>query len=273
MNPKLQKRVQRYGWDKAASYYEKYWAEQLKPSQDRLLEMADLRPGEEVLDVACGTGLVTFRAAERLLPGGRIVGTDISEEMVVAARESAAVNCVSNASFERMDAEEENTSVQKFDAVLCSLGLMYFPDPVNALRQMRIALKKGGRAVVSVWGQRDRCGWSEIFPIVDSRVKSEVCPLFFRLGTKDLLARNLVEAGFESVEQTRIETTLSYADAEAACGAAFSGGPVALAYSRFDEPTKTEAHTEYLDSIEKFRIGKRYEIPGEFVIAAGFKLS
>jgi len=271
MNPKLQRRVQRYGWDKAASFYEQYWSAQLRPAQDKLLEMADLKPGEDVLDVACGTGLVTFRAARKLLPGGTILGTDISEEMVNSARHLAAVQAISNASFERMDAEDEKPFDRQFDAALCSLGLMYFPDPVNSLGQMKNALKAGGRAAAAVWGQRDRCGWAEIFPIVDSRVKSEVCPLFFRLGTQDLLARNLTEAGFESVRLERISTTLHYMSAEDACGAAFEGGPVALAYSRFDEKTKTEARAEYLESIEGFRIDERYEIPGEFVIAVGFK--
>jgi ubiquinone/menaquinone biosynthesis C-methylase UbiE len=64
MDARLQRRVQRYGWDRAADYYENYWREQLAPAQNRMLELADLRAGEKVLDVACGTGLVTFEAAE-----------------------------------------------------------------------------------------------------------------------------------------------------------------------------------------------------------------
>jgi hypothetical protein len=64
----------------------------------------------------------------------------------------------------------------------------------------------------------------------------------------------------------RITTTLEYASAADACGAAFAGGPVALAYSRFDERTRDAAHEEYLESIAAYRRGDRYAIPGEFVL-------
>jgi hypothetical protein len=64
---------------------------------------------------------------------------------------------------------------------------------------------------------------------------------------------------------------LRYSTADDACGAAFAGGPVALAYSRFDDETRREAHAEYLASIEAYRRGERYEIPGEFVVAKGRK--
>jgi len=86
MDTRLQKRVQRYGWDKAAAHYERSWQAQLQPAQTALLAMADLRPGERVLDVACGTGLVTFRAAKAVAPAGEVLGTDISEDMIATAR-------------------------------------------------------------------------------------------------------------------------------------------------------------------------------------------
>jgi ubiquinone/menaquinone biosynthesis C-methylase UbiE len=89
MDPSLQRRVQRYGWDKASAYYEASWQNQLKPAQDLLLEMADLQPGECVLDTACGTGLVSFRALQKLGGNGRVTGTDISEKMVALANSIA----------------------------------------------------------------------------------------------------------------------------------------------------------------------------------------
>jgi ubiquinone/menaquinone biosynthesis C-methylase UbiE len=90
MDAKLQRRVQRYGWDKAAESYERFWQAQLTPAQYRLIEMAALQPGEHVIDIACGTGLVTFRAADLVGPSGAVLATDISEVMAAAVREDAA---------------------------------------------------------------------------------------------------------------------------------------------------------------------------------------
>jgi ubiquinone/menaquinone biosynthesis C-methylase UbiE len=169
----------------------------------------------------------------------------------------------------RSEAEVMQFADDSFDAVLCSLGLMYVTDPVASLREMLRMLRPGGRAVVSVWGERAHCGWSEVFPIVDSRVRSEVCPLFFQLGTGETLSTTMQLSGFSNVTVQRIATTLRYATADAACGAAFEGGPVALAYSRFDERTRQEACEEYRGSIEPYRRNDAYEIPGEFVVARG----
>jgi hypothetical protein len=107
---------------------------------------------------------------------------------------------------------------------------------------------------------------------VDLRVKTEVCPLFFQLGTGDSLQRTFARAGFENIKMDRINAILHYDSSDGALAAAFAGGPVALAYSRFDATTRGEAHAEYLESISSFRHANgRYEIPGEFVAVSGKK--
>ncbi len=271
MDARLQKRVQRYGWDKAACHYERSWQDQLEPAQTTLLEMACLTPGQRVLDVACGTGLVTLRAAALVGPNGTVIGTDLSEEMVLTARDIARTRTIANVTFERMDAEEIRFDADAFDVALCALGLMYAPDPEKAVVELHRVVRPGGRAICAVWCQRSKCGWAEIFPIVDARVHSEVCPMFFRLGTGDALERAFASAGFGAIISRRLETRLDYASAEEACEAAFVGGPVALAYSRFSQSMKAEAHKEYLDSLSPYRQGQGYSVPGEFVVAAGTK--
>jgi ubiquinone/menaquinone biosynthesis C-methylase UbiE len=256
MDARLQRRIQRYGWDKAAPFYERYWQAQLAPARARLFELAELRSGQRVLDVACGTGLVTFPAARAVGRSGAVVATDISDAMVGHVRAEAAALDLAQVSASRTDAENLQFPDRSFDVVLCALGLMYVPDVQVALREMRRVLCPGGLAVAAVWGARNRCGWAEIFPIVDARVQSEVCPMFFQLGT-----------GVVEVRADRIATELRYDSAEAATGAAFAGGPVALAYSRFDDETRRNAESEYLASIAAYRTAQGYAIPGEFVVA------
>ena len=269
MDPRLQRRVQRYGWDKAAPLYEAYWQRQLAPAQQRLLELAELAPGERVLDVACGTGLVTFPAAERVGASGSVIATDLSDAMVSRVRQAAEQRGLAHVSARRMDAEALDLPAASVDAVLCALGLMYVPDPGVALAEFHRVLRPGGRMVAAVWGARKHCGWAEIFPIVDRRVQSEVCPMFFQLGTGEALGALAEAAGFADVTTDRLSTTLEYADDAAAVGAAFAGGPVALAYSRFDAATRASAHAEYLASIAPFRHAGGYRIPGEFSVVRG----
>lgn len=271
-NPDFQRRVQRYGWSKAASYYDPSWQRQLAPAQERLLEKAQLQAGEDVLDVACGTGLVTLPAADAVAPDGTVLATDLSEGMLEFSREAAANSNVDNVSFERMDAESLDLPGGSFDVTLCSLGLMYVPNPERALQEMHRVLVPAGRAAAVVWGRRDRCGWAEIFPIMDRRVQSEVCPLFFQLGTGEALGDAFRGAGFTNVTTERFSVTLPYNTPEEACTAAFWGGAVALAWRKFDEEKREGARAEYLDSIEPYRNGDgSYAIPGEFVVARGVR--
>ena len=221
--------------------------------------------------MACGTGLVTFPAADAVGDTGVVMATDLSDVMVARVAEEAARRGLPQVSSRRMDAEHLEFGDASFDLALCSLGLMYAPDPVKALAEMCRVLTPGGRVAVSSWGSRNRCGWAEIFPIVERRVASDVCPLFFQLGSADNLRQALERAGFGDVEVVRLSSPLVYESSADACGAAFAGGPVALAYSRFNRTTRAEAEAEYLASIEPWRAGEVYRIPGEFVIARAFR--
>jgi ubiquinone/menaquinone biosynthesis C-methylase UbiE len=269
MDARLQRRVQRYGWDLASTDYDPLWQEQLAPARTGTLDLASLAPGEHVLDLACGTGLVTLAAADSVGTNGKVVGTDLSGQMVEVARQRADTRQLPNVTFARMDAETLDLPDATFDAVLCSLGLMYVPDPARAIREWLRVVKPGGRVVIAVWGKRVNCGWSPVFPIVDAEVETEVCPLFFSLGEPDALASLCRDSGFENVHQERIATILKYRDADEACDAVFVGGPVALAWSRFDPDVRARVRARYKHAIEPWRRRQGYRIPGEFVIVAG----
>ncbi|MDA7087461.1 class I SAM-dependent methyltransferase [Pseudomonas sp. SA3-5] len=269
MDSKLQLRIQRYGWDAAASVYEIEWQQHLAPAQLALLAASDLLPGMAVIETAAGTGLITFPAADIVGPGGSVLATDISGEMVKSGNAAAEKSGLSNVTFQRMNAEALDCEDDSFDRALCALGLMYMPDPRAALNEMKRVLRPGGLASVAVWGERRNCGWAEIFPIVDSHVHSEVCPLFFGLGSAGALVSDLEAAGFTNVQERRIQSVLSFDNSKRVISAIIDGGAVALAAKRFDHATRQAVDEAFLKSVEKYRHGEGYEIPGEFVIASG----
>ena len=268
MDARVQRRVQRYGWDLAAEAYARHWHGPLAGVQGELLALAAPAPGEAVLDVACGTGVVSVAAARAVGPAGRVLGVDLADAMVRASRQRAQGLDLGHAAFERMDAEQLQLPDAGFDLALCALGLMYVPDPDAALRELQRVLRPGGRAVLAVWGERARCGWAPLFGIVDAEVRSEVCPLFFGLGQGDALARRCASAGLPVTLQRRRSDSLDYVDGAEACAAAFAGGPVAMAWSRFDATVRERVQFRYIDAIAPWRDGEGYRVPAEYLIVA-----
>ena len=107
-----------------------------------LLRAAQLGPGQRVLDVATGTGVAAEAALTVVGADGSIVAADLSPEMVEKARQR--LGKASNAAVTVEDGQALSLPDQSFDAVLCSLGLMFFPDPLRGLREFRRVLRPGG---------------------------------------------------------------------------------------------------------------------------------
>ncbi|HET9200194.1 MAG TPA: methyltransferase domain-containing protein [Dehalococcoidia bacterium] len=270
MKASLQRRIQRYGWDKAVDDYSRYWVPLLEWCSERCVELVDPQPGQQVLDIAAGPGTAALKIAELVKPEGRVVASDISEEMAAEAMRRAKEVDLDNVEARRAAAEELPFADNSFDAITCVLGLMY-AETQPAVAEIHRVLRPGGGVAVCVWGRRDRCGWSPIFPIVDARVTSEVCPMFFLLGAEGALSYAFANAGFEVLAEERVETTLEFESPEHAWGAVLPGGPAALAYDRFTPEVQAEVRAEYIASIDEYHQGDRYLLPGEFVFLSARK--
>jgi ubiquinone/menaquinone biosynthesis C-methylase UbiE len=127
------------------------------PFVRQMIELASVSTGERLLDVGTGTGIVAIEAAKAIGPTGRVVGVDLSENMLAAARAKAEHLGLSRISgFHRMDAERLELPDGSFDTVLCLFALLHFPDPVRALLEMRRVMKPGGRLVLAVGSRPPR---------------------------------------------------------------------------------------------------------------------
>jgi len=135
----------------AAAFYERYVSLIMAPWVRCLVDVATLQPGERVLDIACGTGFVARLAAQSVGANGRVVGIDLNPSMIDAARAAAERDTAATIDWRIGDAADLPFENGGFDVVLCQQGLQFFPDRVQALREMRRVLRLGGRLALTVW--------------------------------------------------------------------------------------------------------------------------
>ncbi|MFC7540758.1 class I SAM-dependent methyltransferase [Siccirubricoccus deserti] len=149
-----------------------------------LLRVARLAPGMRVLDTATGTGIAAEAAAEAIGPSGHVIATDISSAMVERAR--ARLGSLPNVSFAVEDGQRLTLPDRSVDAVLCNMGLMYFPDPARGLSEFRRVLRPGGRAAASVNTTPERSLISRVLVIIGRHVASKAAKAgrFFSLAMR-----------------------------------------------------------------------------------------
>ena len=185
----------------AAELYERYPARYLlSPWAPRLLALAQLIPGERVLDVACGTGLVARLAAPAVGTTGRVIGLDLNAGMLDVARSltppaGAPITWIQSSAM-RMDVPSGS-----IDVVFCQQGLQFFPDRLAALREMRRVLTPGGRLLLSVWKGMNAYH-AAVAEALTQHVSAETATVFSAsriVPDADELRRLVTEAAFRDV--------------------------------------------------------------------------
>jgi len=186
----------------AAAGYERGFARISSHFIPFLLAAAGVSAGHRVLDVATGTGLAAEAALALVGPTGHITATDISPQMAEQARER--LKAAPNATIQIEDGQALGLADGSFDAVICSLGLMFFPDPARGLGQFRRVLHNGGRAAVSVNTVPERSYNTRIHPIIARYVPSLAADAarLFSLGNERTLGTLLAAGGFRDVKIT-----------------------------------------------------------------------
>jgi SAM-dependent methyltransferase len=169
-----------------------------------LVELARIGPGDAVLDVAAGYGEPGLTAARTVAPGGRVVCTDISAEMLTLARERAAAEGLDNLQFVERDAEELRFEEASFDAVLSRQGLQFLPDVSGVLSRLHAFLKPHGRLAAAVWGPPGTVQFAAPVPVIRAELQLPPPPAGipgpFALADAAQLAELVEAAGFTDVQ-------------------------------------------------------------------------
>lgn len=159
-DPQKFKSAQLQGWSSVAEGWRKWWnviEASVQVVSDRLVELAQIRQGNRVLDIATGIGEPAATVARKVGPNGKVTATDLSPAMLDIARERAKDAGLDRIiEFQQADAESLKVPSQGYDAVVCRFGLMFLPDPVGALKNIRESLVSNGRIAAAVWSSAQK---------------------------------------------------------------------------------------------------------------------
>ena len=193
---------------------------QLGPAADWMLEAADPRPGETVLELACGPATVSLRACAAVGEDGRVICTDFSEEMVEVARARiAAEGGHENIECRVMDAEAVDLADGSVDVVLCRMGYMLMGDPAGAIAHCGRVLRPGGRIALAVWAEGEANPWAmlpmtAILEHLALPPPPPDAPTLWALADPDRLQRLLTDAGLTAIRTEALDATVEYESVE-----------------------------------------------------------
>ena len=220
-DPAKYKEAQRTDWSAAAAGWREWWPkieEGVGPVSEHMVELAEIKSGERVLDIATGIGEPAVTAARRVGPTGRVVATDIAPGMLEIGRERAAGLGLDNIEFQEADAEQLTLPEEQFDVALSRFGLMFFPDLGAALDKIRNVLVAGGRLAAAVWGAPERVPLIAL-PLQTVARELELPPPApgtpgpLSLADADALEAKVRQSGFDDVRTERRDVTTPWESA------------------------------------------------------------
>lgn len=247
-------------------------------ANELMLDLANIRPGDRVLDVAAGTGDQTLMAARRVGPKGYVLATDISASMLNLAADAARHARVTNIETRVMDAENLDFETDSFDAVICRMGLMLISHPVNALIGMRRVVKPSGKVVALVLSAEEKNPYLGIpLAVVRRRVKipspAAVRPGAFALAQREVIEDVYRRAGLHVIHVQAVSLRRHFRYVAEAVDALKEFSPFFLRdlVAKLSAIERDLVWSEIEDRLGQFRTPDGLEVPGEALIGVGTK--
>lgn len=250
-------------WQQDAQRRQQDFAE----ATQHMLEAAGLGPGDHVLDIAAGTGDQSLLAARMVEPGGSILATDISAEMLGIAERVARQEGATSLATRVMDAGQLDLPDSTFDAVICRLGLMLIPNRQQALSEIRRVLKPGGNFAALVWSvPQNNPLFALPLAILSKYAKGDV-PDLFALSDPAIFARELTEAGFSEVKTRTLPFQSHYTSLDAFLQSTASR-LIAGVTGQLSQPEQQRLVEEVRQALSQFEDSHGLVAPAEFLLGA-----
>lgn len=268
-------------WDRSATGWNQHtsairtW---LRQPTDAMLDMAGIGTGAEVLDVAAGAGDQTLDIARRVGPTGRVLATDLSAVILALALHNAQQAGLRNVQTQVADGEELDVGPASFDAVVCRLGLMFFPDPALGLQAMHRALRPGGGICTMVFSRPERNPCIGI--LMSTAMQHAGLPArdpftpggLLSLGKLGLADALFTAAGFQDIATTaidapfRLPTARHYLDFIRA-----SASPIQQILGRLSPEATNAAWADMEERLNVFTTPEGWVGPNELLLTAARK--
>jgi SAM-dependent methyltransferase len=235
-----------------------------------MLDLADVRSGSRVLDVAAGTGDQTVIAAQRVGPTGYVLATDVSASMLKLAADAAREAGLTNVETRVMDAGNIDLDADSFDGVICQLGLFLFSDPANVLRGMRRVVRPRGKVAALVFSTAEKNPYQGITLGVAHRFGSAPLPLF-SLGETDVLEDTFRGSGLRDVTVRAISIRRHFSSTAEMIGRLKETAVIRGPIEKLDAAQREQAWAEIERQFSQVEGPNGIDVPGEFLIGAGTK--
>jgi SAM-dependent methyltransferase len=263
------KKFEREGYSRVAQGYDQATASVTSQVNDAILDAVRTGPGTSLLDVACGPAWLSAAAVKR---GAIVTALDFAENMVTIARQRCPEADIQNA-----DAENLPFQANRFDAVVCSLGILHLPDPKRAIAEAHRVLKPGGRYAFTCWTPPAR---NPFFGLVlgsvqkhgDMNVNLPAGPPLFRFGEVTECEKVLRAAGFGSVSVTELPMVWPFATPEDVVPAVVAStariGPILTMQT---PEQRRDIESAIAEGAKKYITARGVEIPMAVLLAVGQK--